>query len=115
MQLSVYRGTGGIQALLTSKARKLAEQDESIVVASGIPYTIIRAGSLQSTPGGKQGFSFEEVLLIFMSIPSSTDWLTMLPSVLSCNRFENRAVIPLDIEHFSGCNGSTSNWNACIL
>ncbi|KAI8544671.1 hypothetical protein RHMOL_Rhmol08G0313600 [Rhododendron molle] len=59
-QLSVYRGTGGIQAIMNSKARKLAEQDESIVMASGIPYTVIRAGSLQNTPGGKQGFSFKQ-------------------------------------------------------
>jgi len=45
---------------MNSKARKLAEQDESFVMASGIPHTIIRAGSLQNTPGGKQGFSFKE-------------------------------------------------------
>lgn len=49
---------------MNSKARKLAEQDESFVMASGIPHTIIRAGSLQNTPGGKQGFSFKEVLFI---------------------------------------------------
>ncbi|KAG5537948.1 hypothetical protein RHGRI_025143 [Rhododendron griersonianum] len=59
-QLSVYRGTGGIQAIMNSKVRKLAEQDESIVMASGIPYTVIRAGSLQNTPGGRQGFSFKQ-------------------------------------------------------
>lgn len=59
-QLSVYRGTGGIQAIMNSKARKLAEQDESMVMASGIPYTVVRAGSLQNTPGGKQGFSFKQ-------------------------------------------------------
>ncbi|XP_075664730.1 uncharacterized protein LOC142634317 isoform X4 [Castanea sativa] len=59
-QLSAYRGSGGIQALMKSNARKLAEQDESLLMASGIPYTIIRAGLLQSTPGGQQGFSFEE-------------------------------------------------------
>lgn len=68
MQLSVYRGTGGIQALMNSNARKQAEQDESIVMASGIPYTIIRAGLLQNTPGGQQGFSFNEVLFIFIHI-----------------------------------------------
>ncbi|XP_050289607.1 uncharacterized protein LOC126727730 [Quercus robur] len=62
-QLYAYRGSGGIQALMKSNARKLAEQDESLLMASGIPYTIIRAGLLQSTPGGQQGFSFEEVLL----------------------------------------------------
>ncbi|XP_030972842.1 uncharacterized protein LOC115992762 isoform X1 [Quercus lobata] len=59
-QLSAYRGSGGIQALMKSNARKLAEQDESLLMASGIPYTIVRAGLLQSTPGGQQGFSFEE-------------------------------------------------------
>ncbi|XP_054781234.1 uncharacterized protein LOC129288605 isoform X1 [Prosopis cineraria] len=59
-QLSVYRGRSGIQSLMKNNARKLAEQDESILVNSGIPYTIIRAGLLQDTPGGKRGFSFEE-------------------------------------------------------
>ncbi|KAK6914705.1 hypothetical protein RJ641_019822 [Dillenia turbinata] len=43
-----------------SNARKLAEKDESMVMASGIPYTIIRAGLLQNTPGGKHGFRFKE-------------------------------------------------------
>lgn len=61
--MSVYRSTGGIQALINGKARKLAEQDESVAMASGIPYTIIRAGSLQNIPGGKLGFNFEKVLL----------------------------------------------------
>ncbi|XP_057535591.1 uncharacterized protein LOC130813747 [Amaranthus tricolor] len=59
-QLSVYKGADGIQALMTGNARKLAEQDESMLNASGIPYTIIRAGCLQNTPGGTQGFSFQE-------------------------------------------------------
>lgn len=59
-QLSVYKGADGIQALMTSNARKLAEQDESTLMMSGIPYTIIRVGSLQNTPGGTHGFSFEE-------------------------------------------------------
>ncbi|XP_052182940.1 uncharacterized protein LOC127795360 isoform X2 [Diospyros lotus] len=59
-QLSVYRGTGGIQALMNSTARKLAEEDESIVMALGVPYTIIRAGLLQNSPGRTLGFSFEE-------------------------------------------------------
>ncbi|XP_034900155.1 uncharacterized protein [Populus alba] len=58
--LSVYRGSGGIQALMKNNARKLAEQDESTLVSSGIPYTIIRVGMLQDTPGGTQGFSFEK-------------------------------------------------------
>ncbi|KAL6996276.1 hypothetical protein U1Q18_006411 [Sarracenia purpurea var. burkii] len=59
-QLSVYRSTAGLQAVINSKVRKLAEQDESTVMASGIPYTIIRAGLLKNTPGQKQGFSFKE-------------------------------------------------------
>ncbi|KAI9160276.1 hypothetical protein LWI28_006751 [Acer negundo] len=59
-QLSVYRGSGGVQALMSGNARKLAEKDESTLMASGIPYTIIRAGVLQNTPGGKQGYKFEE-------------------------------------------------------
>lgn len=63
LQLSVYGSSGGIQALMKSNAKKLAERDESTLKAFGIPYTIIRAGRLQNTPGGKQGFNFEEVLL----------------------------------------------------
>lgn len=45
---------------MNSNARKLAEQDESIVVSSGIPYTIIRTGLLTNDRGGKPGFNFEE-------------------------------------------------------
>ncbi|XP_059287028.1 uncharacterized protein LOC132040409 isoform X3 [Lycium ferocissimum] len=58
--LSVYRGSSGVQAIVTANARKLAEQDESLVMASGIPYTIIRTGSLVNAPGGNQGFNFKE-------------------------------------------------------
>ncbi|XP_009599555.1 uncharacterized protein [Nicotiana tomentosiformis] len=59
-QLSVYRGSSGVQAIVTANARKLAEQDESLVMASGVPYTIIRAGLLVNAPGGNQGFNFKE-------------------------------------------------------
>lgn len=58
--MSVYRRSRGIQALINSNARKLAEQDESIAMTSGIPYTIVKAASLQNVPGGNQGFSFKE-------------------------------------------------------
>jgi hypothetical protein len=61
MQLSVYRNSGGLQAIMNSKLRKLAERDEEVVLASGIPSTIIRSASLQTTPGGERGFSFTEV------------------------------------------------------
>ncbi|KAI7746129.1 hypothetical protein M8C21_032308 [Ambrosia artemisiifolia] len=59
-QLSVYRASSGVQAIMSSNARNLAEQDESIVVASGIPYTIVRTGVLTNDRGGKPGFSFEK-------------------------------------------------------
>lgn len=45
---------------MNSKLRKLAERDEEAVLASGIPSTIIRSASLQTTPGGERGFSFTE-------------------------------------------------------
>ncbi|XP_071690496.1 protein HIGH CHLOROPHYLL FLUORESCENCE PHENOTYPE 173, chloroplastic-like isoform X2 [Rutidosis leptorrhynchoides] len=60
LQLSVYKGSSGVQAIMNSNARKLAEQDELIVVSSEIPYTIVRTGLLTKDRGGKSGFSFEE-------------------------------------------------------
>lgn len=63
LQLSVYEGSSGIQAMMRGSSKKLAEQDESKLMASGLPYTIIRAGALQDTPGGEQGFRFDEVPL----------------------------------------------------
>ncbi|KAL6878200.1 hypothetical protein ACP4OV_012370 [Aristida adscensionis] len=59
-QLVVYRNSSGLQAIMNSKLRKLAERDEEVVLVSGIPCTIIRTGSLQSTPGGERGFDFTE-------------------------------------------------------
>ncbi|KAK9060528.1 hypothetical protein SSX86_021232 [Deinandra increscens subsp. villosa] len=59
-QLSVYRASSGVQAIMNSNARNLAEQDESMVVSSGIPYTIVRTGVLTNDRGGKPGFSFEK-------------------------------------------------------
>ncbi|KAI3931600.1 hypothetical protein MKW92_011202 [Papaver armeniacum] len=61
-QLAVYRGSDGIQALIQSNAKKLAEKNESMVMNSSnkIPYTIIRSGLLQDTQGGQQGFNFKE-------------------------------------------------------
>lgn len=47
--------------MMKNNAKKLAEQDESVLRSSGIPYTIIRTGELQDTPGGKQGFTFDKV------------------------------------------------------
>lgn len=66
-QLSVYRESTGIQAVINSNAKKSAEQDENLVKASGVPYSIIRTGVLKNTPGGQQGFCFEEVFLNIIS------------------------------------------------
>ena len=63
LQLCVYRASSGIQALMTNNPRELAEKDESVLMPSGIPYTIIRAGMLQNSCGGTQGFSFEQVFV----------------------------------------------------
>lgn len=51
---------------MNSNARKLAEEDENLVKASGVPYSIIRTGTLKNSPGGQQGFCFEEVAHFFM-------------------------------------------------
>lgn len=75
LQLSIYRASSGIQALMTNNSRKLAKKDESVLMASGIPYTIIRAGMLQNTPGATQGFNFEEVVsLVFEWTEHATLW-----------------------------------------
>lgn len=66
--MSAYEGSNGLQAIMNGNARKLAAQDESVITSSGIPYTIIRTGSLTNTPGGKQGFSFEEVYASLSSL-----------------------------------------------
>lgn len=59
-QLSVYSGKTGIESMMKNNAKKLAEEDESVLRSSGIPYTIIRTSELQDTPGGKQGFTFDK-------------------------------------------------------
>lgn len=65
LQLSVYKSSSGVQAIMNSNARKLSEEDESVLVSSGVPYTIIRTGLLTNDRGGKSGFSFEEVFCWF--------------------------------------------------
>lgn len=59
-QLAVLRSGGGIQAFMNEKAKRLAEADEIAVINSGVPYTIVRAGSLQDKPGNQRGFNFKE-------------------------------------------------------
>jgi hypothetical protein len=84
VQLVVYRNSGGIQAIMNSKLKKLAERDEEVVLASVIPSTIIRTGSLQSTPGGERGFDFTEV-----SAKGYIDQATR-PSMLQLNEYSWR-------------------------
>lgn len=60
--MSVYRDSTGVQAIMKSNARKIAEQDENILKTSGVSYTIIRTGALKNAPGGQQGFSFMKVI-----------------------------------------------------
>uniref|UniRef100_M4DHR8 Uncharacterized protein n=1 Tax=Brassica campestris TaxID=3711 RepID=M4DHR8_BRACM len=58
LQLSVYESSGGIEAMMNSKAKKLSEGDEKAVLSSNVPYTIIRTGKLENSPGGNLGFNF---------------------------------------------------------
>ncbi|KAG6512410.1 hypothetical protein ZIOFF_030521 [Zingiber officinale] len=60
LQLAYYKGSGGFQAIMNSKARELADRDEKAVITAGVPYTIIRTGLLQSAPSGDQSFSFSK-------------------------------------------------------
>ncbi|KAJ6389370.1 hypothetical protein OIU77_027662 [Salix suchowensis] len=106
-QLSVYRGSGGIQALMKNNAKKLAEQDESRLVASGIPYTIVRVGMLQNTPGGTQGFSFEK---------GSTEKGSLSKEDAAFICVEALGVIPPVGFTFEAANGEekVSDWKECL-
>ncbi|KAI4325352.1 hypothetical protein MLD38_030761 [Melastoma candidum] len=59
-QLSVYEGVIGMQSVMKANARKQSKQEESKLLASGVPCTIIRAGMLQDMQGEGQGFCFDE-------------------------------------------------------
>ncbi|XP_057455112.1 uncharacterized protein At2g37660, chloroplastic [Lotus japonicus] len=106
-QLSVYSGKSGIQSMMKSNARKLVEQDESALVTSGIPYTIIRTGALQDTPGGKQGFTFDKGSAASGSI-SKEDAAFVCVEALEC--------IPQSGFIFEVANGENkvSDWKECL-
>lgn len=53
---------------MKGSAAKLAEEDESKLIALGIPYTIIKAGILQDSPGGQQGFCFEKACTVMCTV-----------------------------------------------
>ncbi|CAL0308696.1 unnamed protein product [Lupinus luteus] len=106
-QLSVYNDRSGIQSLLKSNAKKLAEQDESALKASGIPYTIIRTGVLKDTPGGKQGFTFDEGCAASGSL-SKEDAAFVCVAALEC--------VPQTGFIFEVANGENkvSDWKECL-
>ncbi|KAH1066332.1 hypothetical protein J1N35_031319 [Gossypium stocksii] len=106
-QLFFYRASSGIQAIMKNNQRKLAEKDESVLMASGIPYTIVRAGMLQKTPGGTQGFSFEEGC-------SASGSLSMEDAASVC--VEALEVVPQARFTFEVVNGGekVSDWKECL-
>ncbi|KAK8581102.1 hypothetical protein V6N13_144143 [Hibiscus sabdariffa] len=106
-QLSVYGASSGIQAIMINNQRKLAEKDESVLIASGIPYTIIRAGKLQNTPGGTQGFNFEEGC-------AASGSLSMEDAASVC--VEALQVVPQARFTFEVVNGGekVSDWKECL-
>ncbi|XP_038896429.1 uncharacterized protein LOC120084693 isoform X3 [Benincasa hispida] len=106
-RLSNYRSASGVQALLKGNAKKLAEQDEAVLVASEIPYTIIRAGLLKDIPGGNQGFSFEEGC-------ATTGTLSKEDAAFIC--VEATDVIPKGGFAFEVANGNeqVSDWKGCL-
>ncbi|KAK7349279.1 hypothetical protein VNO77_06525 [Canavalia gladiata] len=106
-QLSVFSGKSGIQSMMKSNAKKLAEQDESVLKSSGIPYTIIRTGALQDTPGGKQGFTFDEGCASSGSI-SKEDAAFVCVAALDC--------VPQKGFIFEVANGDNqvSDWKECL-
>ncbi|KAK7255691.1 hypothetical protein RIF29_29110 [Crotalaria pallida] len=106
-QLSVYSGNSGIQSLMKSNAKKLAEQDESVLKTSGIPYTVIRTGALQDTPGGKEGFNFDEGCAASGSL-SKEDAAFVCVAALQC--------VPQTGFIFEVANGENkvSDWKQCL-
>ncbi|KAG4937867.1 hypothetical protein JHK84_044114 [Glycine max] len=106
-QLSVYGGQSGFQSMMKSNAKKLAEQDESVLKTSGIPYTIIRTGALQDTPGGKQGFTFDEGCAASGSI-SKEDAAFVCVAAFDC--------VPQTGFIFEVANGDNkvSDWKECL-
>ncbi|KAH1149271.1 hypothetical protein GLYMA_16G005300v4 [Glycine max] len=107
LQLSVYGGQSGFQSMMKSNAKKLAEQDESVLKTSGIPYTIIRTGALQDTPGGKQGFTFDEGCAASGSI-SKEDAAFVCVAAFDC--------VPQTGFIFEVANGDNkvSDWKECL-
>ncbi|KAL3736027.1 hypothetical protein ACJRO7_025043 [Eucalyptus globulus] len=107
-QLSVYEGSSGIQAVMRGSSKKLAEQDESKLRASGLPYTLIRAGALQDTPGGERGFCFDEGC-------SAKGSLSKEDAAMIC--VEALGTVPQGGFAFEVVNGEekVSDWKQCLV
>ncbi|XP_048130484.1 uncharacterized protein LOC115737482 isoform X2 [Rhodamnia argentea] len=107
-QLSVYEGSSGIQAMMRGFSKKLAEQDESKLMASGLPFTIIRAGALQDTPGGERGFCFDEGC-------SAKGSLSKEDAAVIC--VEALSAVPQGGFAFEVVNGEekVSDWKQCLI
>jgi hypothetical protein len=66
MQLAVCRNEGGIASFFSGKSHRQIEQDEAAIASCGVPYTIVRPGSLRDEPGGQLGFDFVQVCWILI-------------------------------------------------
>ncbi|KAE8688623.1 hypothetical protein F3Y22_tig00110962pilonHSYRG00058 [Hibiscus syriacus] len=114
LQLSAYRASSGIQAIMTSNQRKLDEEDESALIASRIPYTIIRAKKLQSTPGGTR-WNTSLVAVNWNKYGSAASGrLSMEDAALVC--VEALEVVPEARFTFEVVNGGekVSDWKECL-
>lgn len=61
VQLAVSKNQGGLGALFGGLSKRDAEANEAAIASLGIPYTIVRAGSLKDEEGGKLGFRYGQV------------------------------------------------------
>jgi hypothetical protein len=66
MQLAVCRNEGGIATFFSGKSHRQIEQDEAAIASCGVPYTIVRPGTLRDEPGGQLGFDFVQVCWILI-------------------------------------------------
>ncbi|CAM6123301.1 unnamed protein product [Calypogeia fissa] len=57
-KLAANRNQGGLGALFGGVSRRDAEENEAAIASLGIPYTIVRAGSLKDVEGGQLGFRY---------------------------------------------------------
>lgn len=66
MQLATYKNERSIGMFFSGKNRCQIEQDEVAIANCGVPYTIVRLGSLCDEPNGQLGFDFVQVCWILI-------------------------------------------------